>query len=138
MISETKAMATTREAGADSGAGGFDAQFWAMHMASREEPPVSLPERKEQLRALRRAISGTIGELQEAIARDYGGRSREETLMAEIIPALTTVRDALRNVGRWMRPERRGTSIMFWPGRNQIVWQPKGVVLILSPWQYQA
>ena len=136
MISETKAMATTREAGADSGAGGFDAQFWAMHKASREEPPASLPERKEQLRALRRAISGTIGEFQEAIARDYGGRSREETLMAEIIPALTTVRDALRNVGRWMRPERRGTSIMFWPGRNQIVWQPKGVVLIISPWNY--
>jgi acyl-CoA reductase-like NAD-dependent aldehyde dehydrogenase len=35
-----------------------------------------------------------------------------------------------------MRPERRGTSIPFWPGRNQIVWQPKGVVLIISPWNY--
>jgi coniferyl-aldehyde dehydrogenase len=130
-------MTTTREAEAQVGRSGeLEARFWAMHKASREEPTATAPERKAQLRALRRAISAAIGDFQDAIARDYGWRSREETLMAEIVPALTTVRDALKNVAGWMRPERRGVSILFWPGSNRVVWQPKGVVLIISPWNY--
>ena len=56
--------------------------------------------------------------------------------MAEVVPALTLIRDALTNLNRWMRPEKRGTSILFWPARNRIIWQPKGVVLIIAPWNY--
>ena len=35
-----------------------------------------------------------------------------------------------------MGPEVRPWSILFWPGRNRVYWQPKGVVLIISPWNY--
>ena len=107
-----------------------------MHAASRDEPPPALAERKVQLRALRRTIAQSVDAFQDAIASDYGFRSRDETLMAEIIPTLTTVRDALMNVRHWMRPQRRGMSIPFWPGRNRVIQQPKGVVLIISPWNY--
>jgi acyl-CoA reductase-like NAD-dependent aldehyde dehydrogenase len=121
---------------ADSSAAGLDARFRAMHRESRAGSPASLAERREHLRALRRAIASHVAQFQEAVARDFGSRSHEETLVAEIIPALTTVREALRHVGGWMAPERRGTSVLFWPGRNEIRWQPKGVVLIVSPWNY--
>ena len=56
--------------------------------------------------------------------------------MAEVVPALTLIRDALINLNRWMRPEARATSILFWPARNRVYWQPKGVVLIIAPWNY--
>ena len=115
---------------------GLDAHFQAMHEASRADPPPSVSQRKDHLRALHRAITQSLGAFQDAIARDYGSRSRDETLMAEIIPALATVSDALMNVRRWTRPERRGTAVQFWPGHSRIVWQPKGVVLIISPWNY--
>jgi acyl-CoA reductase-like NAD-dependent aldehyde dehydrogenase len=129
-------MTITTTPDADASSAGLDARFRAMHRATRSGPPPSLSERREHLRALRRAIASHVAQFQEAIARDFGSRSHKETLVAEIIPALTTVREALRHVGGWMAPERRGASILFWPGRNEILWQPKGVVLIISPWNY--
>jgi coniferyl-aldehyde dehydrogenase len=128
-------MTTTRHP-APAGAADLETRFRDMHQASRQEPPASLAERQAHLRAVRRALVASIPEFQETIARDFGWRPHQETLVAEMIPALTTVRDALRNVGKWMRPERRGSAIPFWPARNKVLWQPKGVVLIISPWNY--
>ena len=111
-------------------------RFWAMHRASRTEPHLTAGARKAALRALRGLIREQADEFSEAIARDFGWRSHDETRMAEVVPALTLIRDALRNLDRWMRPEARETSILFWPARNRVYWQPKGVVLLISPWNY--
>jgi coniferyl-aldehyde dehydrogenase len=35
-----------------------------------------------------------------------------------------------------MRPERRGTTMVFFPGSNRVVYQPLGVVGIVAPWNY--
>ena len=120
----------------DDGIAHVERRFWSMHKASRAEPPPTATERKASLRALRNAISGNVREFSEAIARDFGWRSHDETRMAEVVPALTLIRDALINLNRWMRLEARGTSILFRPARNRITWQPKGVVLIIAPWNY--
>jgi len=77
-----------------------EAQFHAMHAASRAEPPSSRQERKERLRALYDAILAAKGEFQEAIASDFGWRSHGETLLAEVIPSLTAVVEAVRKVGK--------------------------------------
>lgn len=114
----------------------IERRFRAMLAASRAEPASSVRERKAQLRALRGVLSAAMGEFVDAICRDYGWRSHDETRMAEFVPSLTMVTDALRNVRGWMRPERRGRGAIFWPGRNRVHWQPKGVVLIISPWNY--
>ncbi len=114
----------------------IEQRFWSMQKASRTEPPPSLAERKQSLRALRRAISACSSEIIDAISHDYGWRSPAETLMAEIVPSLTIVRDAMVNVPAWMRPEPRGSGVLFWPASNKIIWQPKGVVLIIAPWNY--
>jgi coniferyl-aldehyde dehydrogenase len=112
------------------------ARFRAMHAASRAEPPPGAGERKALLRALRRSIAASQDGFAQAIAADYGARSRDETLMAEIVPALTLVRDCLAHVDAWMRPEPRSRAALFWPARNRVYRQPKGVVLIIAPWNY--
>ena len=76
---------------------GFDAQFWAMHKASREEPPAWLRSARRSC-GLCATRSRGDGQIDDAICRDYGWRSHDETLMAEIVPALTIVSDALGNV----------------------------------------
>jgi coniferyl-aldehyde dehydrogenase len=111
-------------------------RFWFMHEASRGDPPPTAAERKAQLRRLRDAIDTRTKQFCEAIAQDFGWRSHDETRMAEVVPALGLVRDAMANVERWMRPERRPGSILFWPASSRVYWQPKGVVLIISPWNY--
>ncbi len=111
-------------------------RFWSMHGQSRSEPSNSEAERRSLLKALRQVISASAPMFVEAIAQDYGHRSPSETLLAEVVPALIMAGGALRNLKAWMRPERRGRSIEFWPARNQVHRQPKGVVLIISPWNY--
>jgi acyl-CoA reductase-like NAD-dependent aldehyde dehydrogenase len=107
-----------------------------MHAQSRSEPSNSEAERRSLLKALRQVISASAPMFVEAIAQDYGHRSPSETLLAEVVPALIMAGGALSNLKAWMRPERRGRSIEFWPARNQVHRQPKGVVLIISPWNY--
>jgi acyl-CoA reductase-like NAD-dependent aldehyde dehydrogenase len=107
-----------------------------MHEQSRSEAPSSEAERRGLLQSLRRLVSASAPMFVEAIASDYGYRPSSETLLAEVVPALMMVRAALANLTAWMRPERRGRSILFWPGRNEVHRQPKGVVLIISTWNY--
>jgi coniferyl-aldehyde dehydrogenase len=121
---------------ADDGIGAIEPRFWSMHKASREEPPPAGAERKHQLRGLRDMVSDHARDFAHAIARDFGWRSHDETLLAEVVPTLGIIKDALRNLDRWMRPEPRDRSLNFWPARNRVYWQPKGVVLIISPWNY--
>jgi acyl-CoA reductase-like NAD-dependent aldehyde dehydrogenase len=111
-------------------------RFWSMHGKTRSEPPSSEAERRGLLKALQQIISASGPMFVEAIAQDYGHRSPSETLLAEVLPALMMVGGALSNLKAWMRPERRGTSIQFWPARNEVHQQPKGAVLIISPWNY--
>jgi len=72
----------------------------------------------------------------EAIRQDFGARAVEETLQAEIFPALSSLKYYRRHLARWMRPQRRAAEFPFWFASNRVVCQPLGVVGILSPWNY--
>ena len=111
-------------------------RFWSMHDKSRSEAPSSEAERRDLLSKLRRVISTSTPTFVDAISQDFGHRSPSETLLAEVLPSLLMVGSALANLKSWMRPEKRGTSLLFWPARNEVHRQPKGVVLIISPWNY--
>ena len=44
----------------------------------------------------------------EAISADYGHRSRHESLLAEMFPAIDGVDHVIKHLRGWMRPQRRG------------------------------
>jgi coniferyl-aldehyde dehydrogenase len=67
---------------------------------------------------------------------DFGHRAVEETLIAEVFTTLDGIRDVTRHLRRWMTPEPRHTSILFATGKNRVIPMPKGVVGIISPWNY--
>src|SRR4030095_12276771 len=72
----------------------------------------------------------------EAIQADFGHRAFEESMMAEVFTSIDGLRDAAKRVGGWMAPERRHVSALFATGHNRVVPMPKGVVGIVSPWNY--
>jgi len=74
--------------------------------------------------------------LAEALEEAFGNRSRTETEIAEVVASAHSLRYARHHLGLWTRPRLRGTSIWFLPGTNRVVPQPKGVVGIISPWNY--
>lgn len=114
----------------------LDLAFIALRDASRRQPYPALEERQAQLSALLTAIATNKHRIAEAIDADFGGRSHEETLQGEILPTLTFIKHARRNLARWMRPEWRWIAVKYWFASNRVVYQPLGVVGIIAPWNY--
>ena len=92
--------------------------------------------RHRALEALEGRLKDHTEALAEAIDRDFRARSRHETRLLEIFPALEAIRHARRHLRAWMKPRRVATSLWFRPGTSRIVAQPLGVVGIVVPWNY--
>lgn len=112
------------------------AAFDAQRAAYEGERFPSAPVRIDRLRRLEALLHANQTELARAIAADFGQRPLAETRLLELFPSLEAVRHARGHVRRWMRPERRATSLWFLPGRSEIIPQPLGVVGIMVPWNY--
>lgn len=88
------------------------------------------------LKSLRAALKSKQSALIKAIDQDFSGRSRCETIMADILPTLGIIDYTIKHLRKWMKPQRRHVALHFLPAKNRILMQPKGVVLIISPWNY--
>ncbi|WP_231895247.1 coniferyl aldehyde dehydrogenase [Vogesella sp. LIG4] len=95
-----------------------------------------LATRRRWLDGLARMIRDHQAEWVAAVDADFGGRSAVETRLAELFPSLEAVTLARRKLRGWMRPQRRGTSIWFWPARAEVRPLPLGVVGVIVPWNY--
>lgn len=110
--------------------------FQTLREAFCAHPMPPAEERLQWLDALRRALLANRDTLVRAIAEDFGNRSADETLLAELIPSLHAIRYARRRLRHWMKPARRGVGAMFQPASARVVYQPLGVVGVIVPWNY--
>jgi coniferyl-aldehyde dehydrogenase len=99
-------------------------------------PYPTLEERVENLRKLERVLVDNATAIAEAINADFGHRAVEESLMAELFTSVDGIRDARKKLKKWMRPQRRHVSVLFATGSNKVIPMPKGVVGVVSPWNY--
>lgn len=91
--------------------------------------------RLAQLRSLYRGIKRFEPQILEALRSDLG-KSAEESYMSEIGMCLTEIRQTARHLREWSRPQRVPTPLMHFPGSSRIVREPRGVCLIIAPWNY--
>jgi coniferyl-aldehyde dehydrogenase len=101
----------------------------------REGAP-GLEERRSDLQKLAGAIRRNAEAFAAEISADFGNRSRHETLLADIWPTLTAIRHAVKQLPQWMKPKPVGVGLELRPGKARILYQPVGVVGIISPWNY--
>lgn len=107
-----------------------------LRVGFERDPNPSLAQRLRNLDALERMLLRHKDDFADAIARDFGGRSKHETSLAELFGAVEGVRYARANLARWMKPSRRKMSLALQPARGEVRVQPKGVVGVISPWNY--
>lgn len=100
------------------------------------EPAPTLAVRRDRLQRLAAMTAAHADELVAAIARDFGHRARQESLLTDIFTVRSAARHALGHLQGWMKPRRVPTALHFWPGHNRLLRQPLGVVGIVSPWNY--
>lgn len=91
--------------------------------------------RKQQLQKLRQALIANEKKISEALYADLK-KSPEETYATETGLVLAEINTALKNLGRWMRPQAAATTLVNFPSSSKIYADPLGVVLIISPWNY--
>jgi coniferyl-aldehyde dehydrogenase len=96
-------------------------------------PPV--PERRARLRGLGAALADARDDLIAAADADFGPRAEIETLSSELGFLQAGLKHTLRHLSAWAAPRRRRVLAPV-PGRTEIWREPKGVVGILSPWNY--
>jgi coniferyl-aldehyde dehydrogenase len=109
----------------------FDAQRAAFVAA----PMPDLAARRARLKRLKDALIANRERFVAAVSADFGGRAGPET-MAEILTVVHHIRYCQRRLKRWMRPSRRGTSLLMATTSGMVYYQPLGVVGIVVPWNY--
>ncbi|MDN0073624.1 coniferyl aldehyde dehydrogenase [Crenobacter sp. SG2303] len=114
----------------------LQAAFERLQAVSRRTPFPSLEERQRQLAALEQLVLEHQDEWAAAVNADFGRRSKVETRLIELFPTIEGVRQARRELKRWMQSQRRGVSLWFQPATAEVMPQPLGVVGIVVPWNY--
>ena len=71
----------------------------------------------------------------KSAAGDYG-KPQAETDMAEIMPVLMELKHVRKNLKKWMKPVPVRATMMLFGTSSKIVKEPKGVTLVVSPWNY--
>jgi aldehyde dehydrogenase (NAD+) len=101
---------------------------WAVAASSAEQ-------RRAKLRRLLEALAARRAEAHEALRADFR-KVPEEVDLAELYPLFTELKGAMRHLERWMGPVKVPTPLSFTGSRAWIRHEPKGVVLVISPWNY--
>lgn len=91
--------------------------------------------RKEQLRALRRMLAEREEDLLGALRTDLG-KPAIEAFLTELAFVRAEIDVTLKQIDRWVKPERVSIPVKQQPGRARIHRDPLGVVLIIGPWNY--
>ena len=92
-------------------------------------------ERIARLVRLRDAIWSGREDLKRAVHDDFR-KSPEETDLTEVFPTIAEINHTVRHLKRWMAPRRVGRPLALLGTRSEVRFEPKGRVLILSPWNY--
>lgn len=104
--------------------------------AYNKSPMPSADQRIGHLKALKDVTLKYQNQLAEAVNEDFSCRSKDETLIAEILTSIEGINMAMKKTRKWMKPSKRGVGMLFAPAKNEVRYQPLGVVGIIVPWNY--
>ena len=91
--------------------------------------------RRSQLDALTQMLQDHQDRFAEALRADLG-KSETEAWTTEIGFSINDIAHQRDHLADWASPRKVKTPLMFRPGTSRIVPQPKGVALIIAPWNY--
>jgi len=76
--------------------------------------------------------------LTKAMCEDFGHRSIDQSSFSDIASSIGALKFSKKHLRKWMRPEKRKVEfpLGLLGSKAQIQYQPKGVVGIISPWNF--
>lgn len=91
-----------------------------------------------RLTALDRLYEGIVEHQEEIISALNSdlGKAAFESYSTEIGIVLSEIRYVQHHLQAWSKEKRVNTPLLFWGSRSKIHYEPRGVVLIIAPWNY--
>lgn len=111
------------------------ATFDALKRQSLLQRQDAAAERLKRLDLLHQAVVQHEKQIIEALQADFN-KPETETVLTELIPFYTEIKHQKRHLKRWMRPKKASSNITTLAGKSWVQTEPRGVCLILSPWNY--
>ncbi len=99
------------------------------------------PTAETRIDRINRAIDVVVrhkSAIDDAISSDFGHRPTEVTAFTDTATAIGQLKFSKKHLRRWMRAERRSVEFPFGllGASAKIEFQPKGVIGIISPWNF--
>ena len=95
----------------------------------------SARERKAKLKRLHKAVLAHKQDIRDALYADFRKHPSEVDL-TETFPVTSEIKHAVRHLSKWMRPHRVKTPLALLGARSHVHYEPKGVGLIIAPWNF--
>ena len=92
-------------------------------------------QRKNKLRKLKNVIEANEKEIYAALDIDLR-KSQFEAAFSEVYFVYAEIDFAIKHLSGWMKPKRAGVTMSSFLTKSRIYYEPKGVCLILAPWNY--
>ena len=114
------------------------AQLEAMKAAQSRDGVPSAQVRRDRLDRAIAILVDHRADLSDAIDSDFGQRSATTNALGDFAGSVKSLKHARKNLARWMKPEKRGVDFPFnlLGARARVDHLPKGVVGIMSPWNF--
>ncbi len=107
-----------------------------MKKAYSLQPMPSMDSRIDKLSRLRQALIDYSDRICASMNLDYGQRSVQDTLIADVLPCIANIDYSIENIAQWMAPSVRSSGALLSMSNVEVVYQPKGLVGIVTPWNF--
>ncbi|NML67540.1 aldehyde dehydrogenase family protein [Hymenobacter sp. RP-2-7] len=113
----------------------FAVAFAALRARAPALRAADVAARRQRLRRLEAWLLAHRADVQQVLYQDFKKPAAEVDL-TELWPTLTELRHTRRHLRRWLARRRVGTPLALLGTRSWVQLEPKGVVLIIAPWNY--
>ncbi|GAB4025445.1 aldehyde dehydrogenase family protein [Spirosoma gilvum] len=113
----------------------IQAAFDAQRRQAPQQALTTVDQRSERIRRIQTWITVHEKDIQQAMYDDFRKPSAE-VMIGDLIPLHAEIKYALRHLKGWMKPQALPTPLPLLGTRSYIRHEPKGNVLIISPWNY--
>ncbi|HKJ45388.1 MAG TPA: aldehyde dehydrogenase family protein [Balneolales bacterium] len=92
-------------------------------------------ERIAKLRKLQKYIISHKKDIRKAVYDDFR-KPAEEVDLSEIFVVTAEIKHAIRHLKSWMKPQKVEPTMPMLTTKSYIIYEPKGISLIISPWNF--
>jgi aldehyde dehydrogenase (NAD+) len=95
----------------------------------------SADERIEKLKKLQKYMLAHQQDLFDALFQDFR-KPTSEVIIGELLGVKREIDHMISHIRSWMKPQSVSTPLLLLGTRGHIQYEPKGLCLIIAPWNY--